>query len=98
MQVQVAQVDFIIVPNFIISTKQLPRAIRFGHIWILKLSKIVGENHEFCHLIGVHTLLMRTSKKNRRPTNESEDLAFLVSKLQLGQNEMPSEDCLIMGR
>jgi hypothetical protein len=37
--------------------------IRFGHIWILKLSEIVGEYQEYCHLIGVQTLLMRTTRK-----------------------------------
>jgi hypothetical protein len=37
-------------------------------------------------------------RKKTRPTNESEDLALLISKLQLGQDEVPIEDYLIMGR
>ena len=35
------------------------------HIWILGLSKTVGENHEFYHMIGVQTLLMRINEKDQ---------------------------------
>ena len=56
----------------------------------------MGKNHEFCRLIGVQTLLMRTKKEKLRLTNESEDLALLISKVQLGSYEMPFEEYVVM--
>ena len=44
---------------------------------------------------GVRTLLMRNSEKKSKLTKESEELALLMSKLRLGQDEIPFEDYFI---
>ena len=76
--------------------KQLFGAISFEKIWILKLSKNVGENKKITPPNWSAHFVDKDQREISRATKEFEDPTRLISNLQLGQYEMPFENYLIM--